>query len=63
MASRFRPEGVTLGITCLGLGGLALLANLGYLDLLKALRLFWPLVLVIWGLAELVNTYAARRTS
>ena len=63
MASRFRPEGVALGIACLGFGALALLANLGYLDLLKAVRVFWPLVLVVWGVAELVNTFSARRTS
>jgi hypothetical protein len=62
-ASRFRPEGVALGLGCLGFGVLALLGNLGYVDFLRSARLFWPLVLVAWGLAELVNTYSTRRTS
>jgi hypothetical protein len=61
-ASRFRPDGIALGLGCLGFGVLALLANLGYVDLLKAVRLFWPLVLVAWGLAELINTFSAGRT-
>ena len=63
MAFRFRPEGVALGIACLGLGVLALLANLGYVNLLNEVRVFWPLVLIVWGVAELVNTFSARRTS
>lgn len=62
-ALRFRPEGVALGLACAGTGLLALLANLGYVDLLKAIRFFWPVVLILWGAAELVNTFSARRPS
>ncbi len=58
-ARRFRPEGVAFGIGLLGLGVLATLANLGYVDLLRSIRLTWPLVLVIWGAAELYNTFTA----
>ena len=61
--SRFKPEGVALGIACAGTGVLAFLANLGYVDLLSSVRLFWPVVIIFWGVAELVNTYSARRPS
>lgn len=61
-ARRFKPEGIALGAGLCGLGVLAMLANLGYLDLLPSVRLTWPLVLVIWGLAELYNTFSARRS-
>lgn len=62
-ASRFKPEGIALGLGCLGFGALALLSNLGYLELLGALRIFWPALLVVWGLLELINTLSARRPS
>lgn len=58
-ARRFRPEGVALGLGLLGLGVLATLANLGYVDLLRSVRLTWPLVLVVWGAAELYQTFTA----
>jgi hypothetical protein len=61
-ARRFRPEGVAFGVGLLGLGVLATLANLGYVDLLRSVRLSWPLVLVIWGAAELYQTLTAGRT-
>jgi hypothetical protein len=61
-ARRFKPEGVALGAGLLGLGVLATLANLGYVDLLPSVRLTWPFVLVIWGVAELYNTFSAGRS-
>jgi hypothetical protein len=60
---RFRPEGVAFGIALLGLGLLATLANLGYVDLLRSVRLTWPLVLVVWGAAELYKTLSAEGRS
>ena len=63
MALRFSPEGVTVGIGLLALGLLASLANLGYLDLLRAVRQSWPLLLVVWGVLELLLTYSSRRPS
>lgn len=58
-ARRFKPEGVAFGIGLLGLGVLATLANMGYVDLLRSIRLTWPLVLVVWGAAELYKTLTA----
>jgi hypothetical protein len=61
VARHFKPEGIALGAGLLGLGILATLANLGYVDLLRSARLTWPLVLVIWGAAELYKTFSAGR--
>ncbi len=58
-ARPFKPEGIALGAGLLGLGILATLANLGYVDLLRSVRLGWPLVLVLWGAAELYKTFSA----
>ena len=63
MAVRFRPEGITVGVGLVGLGILAMLSNLGYLDLLKTVRQSWPLLLIVWGLLELLLTYSSRRAS
>lgn len=63
MALRFRPEGVTVGLGLLGLGVLATLSNLGRLDLLRAVRQSWPLLLIVWGVLELLLTYSSRRAS
>jgi hypothetical protein len=62
MAARhFRPEGLALGVGLLGLGVLAILAKLGYVDLLRSVRLAWPLVLIVWGGAELYKTFTTDR--
>jgi hypothetical protein len=58
----FSPEGVTLGASLVALGVLGTLANLGRIELLPLLRTFWPLVLVLWGVLELVDL-ALRRSS
>lgn len=63
MASRFRPEGVTMGLGLVGLGVATLLGNLGRIDLLSTVRHFWPLLLVVWGVLELWLTYSTRRSA
>lgn len=52
MAARLRPESLTLGLGLVGLGVVALLANLGRLDFLDTMRTWWPLSLVVWGVLE-----------
>ena len=63
MALRFRPEGITVGIGLVALGVLTSLANLGQLDLLRVVRQSWPLLLIVWGVLELLLTYSSRRAS
>jgi hypothetical protein len=62
-ASRFSPEGLVIGFGLFGFGTIALLSEFGYVDLLTGVRLTWPLLLVFWGIAELVRTYTSRRPS
>jgi hypothetical protein len=57
----FRVEGFVLGVCLLALGVLWTLANLGQLDLLPTLRTWWPVSLVIWGLAELLQSLLVKR--
>jgi len=63
MALRFRPEGVTAGLGLVGIGILTTLSNLGHLDLLRSVRQSWPLLLIVWGVLELLLTYSSRRMS
>jgi hypothetical protein len=60
MRLAFSPERLTLGLALVGLGGLWTLANLGWLDLLTALRRFWPALLIVWGALELLASLEAR---
>ena len=53
MAAPFSIERIVIGFLLLGLGVLWLLANAGRVDLLSALRMWWPLLLVLWGALEL----------
>ena len=53
-------EGVVVGVALVGVGALWTAANLGRLELLTALRTYWPALLVIWGLLELYNWAALR---
>jgi hypothetical protein len=57
-----RTETLVLGFVLIASGAVGLLANLGRLEALAALRTWWPLALVVWGALELYNTYAARRS-
>lgn len=54
MATPFSIERIVIGFALLGLGVLWLLANAGRVDLLSALRTWWPTLLVLWGALELV---------
>lgn len=58
----FSPEGLTLGSGLIAVGVLWTLSNLGRVDLLHTLRIWWPLALVVWGGLELVDL-AISRTS
>jgi len=58
MPLRLRPEALTLGLTLVGVGTLALLANLGRLDFLDTVRGWWPLSLVVWGVLEIAASLA-----
>lgn len=61
MSSLPSPETITLGLGLIALGLAWTLANLGYFDLLQALRLLWPALLIVWGVLELRVTLLARR--
>lgn len=46
----------------MAIGVLWTLSNLGHVDLLRALRTWWPLLLILWGGLELADL-AVRRAS
>jgi hypothetical protein len=56
----FSSEGLTLGLGLVGIGVLWTLSNLGQVDLLNALRTWWPLLLIVWGVLELVDLTVRR---
>jgi hypothetical protein len=58
MAFRLRPEALTLGLMLVGVGTVALLANLGRLDFLDTLHAWWPLSLLVWGVLEIAASLA-----
>ena len=60
MAASFSIERIVIGFALLGLGVLWLLGNAGRIDLLSALRTWWPLLLVLWGGLELVTALSRR---
>ena len=51
-SSRHRARRALFGLGIVGIGALALLDNLKLFDT-PLLRTFWPLILVVWGLARL----------
>jgi hypothetical protein len=63
MLSSLKVERVVLGVGLVGLGVLITLANLERIDLLSALRLAWPALLVLWGLLEVMVSLARRSPS
>ncbi|MET0554746.1 MAG: hypothetical protein ABW221_17020 [Vicinamibacteria bacterium] len=52
-----------LGVGLVGLGVLITLANFERIDLLSALRLAWPSLLVLWGTLEMIVSLARDRSS
>ena len=60
MAPRFRPEKLVVGASLMALGAVGTLARAGSVDFLSVVHTWWPTSLVVWGLAELYNTFAAR---
>ncbi|HEY7514538.1 MAG TPA: hypothetical protein VIC87_08670, partial [Vicinamibacteria bacterium] len=60
MFPRLDPERLVVGAGLLAFGVLGGLAQLGRVDLLLTLRTWWPAALVLWGLAELYQTYTHR---
>lgn len=55
MSRILRPESFAIGVILVALGVLWTLSNMGRLDMLATLRTWWPLALVVWGVAELVS--------
>ena len=56
----FSPERLTLGAGLVAVGVLWTFSNMGRLDLLSTLRTYWPLLLVLWGVLELVDLVLRR---
>jgi hypothetical protein len=65
MGARVSTEALVSGLGLVALGVLILLSNLGKIELLPTLRTWWPVMLIVWGVAELTNAWAqsARRRS
>ena len=65
MGARVSTEALVLGLGLAALGILILLSNLGRIELLETLRTWWPVMLIVWGVVEVVNAWtqsAARRS-
>jgi hypothetical protein len=60
MLSSLKVERVVMGLGLMGLGILWTLSNFDRLDLLVALRRFWPMLLIVWGALELAVSLARR---
>jgi hypothetical protein len=60
MLSSLKVERVVVGAGLVGLGVLITLGNLERIDLLSALRLSWPSLLVLWGALEVIVSLSRR---
>lgn len=60
MTPRFSPEGLVAGVGLVALGVIGTMARSGSLDFLTVLHTWWPASLVLWGVAELYNTFVDR---
>ena len=56
-----RVERLVIGLSLIAIGVAWVVANLGYIDLLRALRTWWPASLIVWGVLELYNTLVLGR--
>lgn len=57
---RLEPESLAIGLCLVALGSLWMLSNLGRVEMLPVVRTWWPSVLILWGLLELLNSFASR---
>jgi len=48
------------GLFFIALGGVLLARNLGYLDFDFSLRLYWPVILIVLGLAWIIGSFEDR---
>lgn len=62
MLSSLKVERVVMGLGLMGVGVLWTLANFDRVDLLQALRRFWPTLLIVWGVLELAVSFARRES-
>lgn len=60
MLSSLKVERLVIGLGLVGMGVLWTLANFDRVDLLVALRRFWPTLLIVWGLLEMAVAFARR---
>ena len=60
MTPRFSPEKLVAGVSLVALGVIGTMARSGSLDFLTVVHTWWPTSLVLWGAAELYNTFAER---
>ena len=60
MLSFLKVDRVVAGLGLIGLGVLWTLGNFERIDLLQALRFFFPALLVVWGVLELVVSFSRR---
>jgi hypothetical protein len=60
MAAAFKPEALVLGLSLVALGAVWVLSNLGRVDLLATLRVWWPLALIVWGVLEVAASLGRR---
>jgi len=61
MPPRFSVERFVIGLCLITLGTLWTLALADAIELMPVLRRWWPLSLVVWGAAELFNTFVVAR--
>ena len=57
---RLKPESLAIGLCLVALGSLWILSNLGRIEMLPVVRTWWPSSLVVWGLLELLDSFASR---
>jgi hypothetical protein len=60
MGPRFSPEKVVVGVSLVALGLVGALARSRSVDFLTVVHTWWPASLIVWGVAELYNTFADR---
>ena len=60
MTLHYSPERIVVGASLIGVGALDILSRMGRVEFLTALHTWWPMTLVVWGVAELIKTLSAR---